>query len=293
MYIRNLVEDTKQSKEHTELNYNVCKEKGNGLQQEHGLSFYIETQKHKILFDLGASDLFLGNAKILGIDLEKVDVVIISHGHYDHGGGISSFLKINHHAKIFIREEAFGNFYSKRLDKLIHIGLDPALKEHPQVIMVKGDLKIDDQLFLYGDVIERDLWPKANCNLKMKLETQEKYIQDTFLHEHNLVISEGNKKVLFCGCAHNGIVNIMKRFEEIFKCCPNGVIGGFHLINPRNKNEVDEDLVKQTAEYLIKNNTQYFTCHCTGMEAFNILKNNMKDRIAYIGTGGEIQINCQ
>ena len=65
------------------------------LKNEHGLSFYIETQNHKILFDFGQSDIFLENANKMGIDLSKVDIAILSHGHYDHGGGLKTFMKIN------------------------------------------------------------------------------------------------------------------------------------------------------------------------------------------------------
>ena len=77
----------------------------NDIASEHGLSFYIETANHKILFDLGASTLFSKNAKTLGIDLALVDTVIISHGHYDHGGGLKHFMTINQKAKIYIKKE--------------------------------------------------------------------------------------------------------------------------------------------------------------------------------------------
>jgi len=80
MIIKTLVENTAVSKEYE------C---------EHGLSLYIETNKHKILFDLGKSDLFLKNAKRLNVDITEVDLVVISHGHYDHGGGLGAFLKTN------------------------------------------------------------------------------------------------------------------------------------------------------------------------------------------------------
>ncbi|WRK55771.1 MBL fold metallo-hydrolase [Coprobacillaceae bacterium CR2/5/TPMF4] len=71
---------------------------------EHGLSFYIETKKHKILMDTGASDAFIKNATQLGIDLKQVDIVVLSHGHYDHSGGILSFVKINPNATIYIQK---------------------------------------------------------------------------------------------------------------------------------------------------------------------------------------------
>ena len=78
------------------------------IEAEHGLSLYIETNGKKILFDMGQGELFIRNAKRLGIDLSDVDIAVISHGHYDHGGGLRSFLEINKKAPVYISEHAFG-----------------------------------------------------------------------------------------------------------------------------------------------------------------------------------------
>lgn len=92
---------------------------------EHGLSLYIETQKHKILFDTGASGLFAENASVMGIDLSKVNIAVISHGHHDHGGGLKTFLGINSQAKVYIHGKAFEKHYGNRPSGVIEdIGLD-------------------------------------------------------------------------------------------------------------------------------------------------------------------------
>ena len=79
---------------------------------EHGLSFYIETKAHKILLDLGQTDNSLRNAKALGIDLQAVDTVVLSHGHYDHSGGIIPFTGINDRAAIYMQCSAGGEYYA-------------------------------------------------------------------------------------------------------------------------------------------------------------------------------------
>ena len=84
----------------------------NGCAFAHGLSFYVETKKHKLLVDLGPSEETIRNAEILGIDLSKVDTVILSHGHYDHSGGILPFAKINDHAVIYMQESATDAYYA-------------------------------------------------------------------------------------------------------------------------------------------------------------------------------------
>lgn len=71
-----------------------------GCEEVHGLSFYVETQNHKLLFDTSPSEVVLRNAERLGVDLTAVDTVILSHGHYDHSGGIMAFTSINPNAKI-------------------------------------------------------------------------------------------------------------------------------------------------------------------------------------------------
>ena len=92
MIIKTLVENTALSK---------------NFGSEHGLSLYIEANSHKILFDVGASELFLENAKKLNVDISEVDYLIISHGHYDHGGGLRAFLRENTKAEVFLHRLAF------------------------------------------------------------------------------------------------------------------------------------------------------------------------------------------
>ena len=122
MRIINLVENT---------------EGASGCGVEHGLCFYIETEKHKLLMDAGQTGLLLENAEKLGIDLTQVDTVVLSHGHYDHGGGILPFAKINPTAKIYVPEAAFGEYYSMNKDGEPHyIGLAKEIQELPQVVKV-------------------------------------------------------------------------------------------------------------------------------------------------------------
>ena len=84
------------------------------LSTEHGLSILLQTQRHKILLDTGASDVFIKNAEQLGIDLCDVDYVFISHGHSDHAGGLRYFLEHNQKAKVIVSPNAMsGTFYSK------------------------------------------------------------------------------------------------------------------------------------------------------------------------------------
>ena len=95
---------------------------------KHVLYLYIETQKHKILFDLGPDDTLFKNAEIMNIDLSEVDTVVISHGHMDHGGALKRFLQVNGKARIYVQRTAFEPHYSKFLFLKVNVGLDAELK---------------------------------------------------------------------------------------------------------------------------------------------------------------------
>ena len=83
-----------------------------GLCAARGLSQYIETPKHKIVFDMGPDGGFIQNAKKLGVDLAAVDVAVLSHGHSDHGGGLRAFCEVNSQADVLVHPDAFGDFYA-------------------------------------------------------------------------------------------------------------------------------------------------------------------------------------
>lgn len=105
------------------------------LTAEHGLSLLIETGSHTILFDAGQTGAFADNAQKLGIDLSKVDFCILSHGHYDHGGGMARFLELNRRAKVYVNENAFGAYHNGVRK---YIGLDLRLRESPRLVLT-GD----------------------------------------------------------------------------------------------------------------------------------------------------------
>lgn len=268
MKIINLIEDTK--------GMDNCR-------YEHGLSFYIETKNHKLLLDTGATDAFLDNAKALGIDLTKVDTVIISHGHYDHTGGVLGFAKINPTAKIYIQNTAKGAFYNYRNQEEKYIGMDEKISILEQVIFLEGDLKIDEELAVFTGVTGRRLWPKGNEILKKKCGGE--FLQDDFCHEQYLVVTEGEERVLLSGCAHNGILNILDKYREIHKNEPTHVISGFHMMKKDDYTVEDTRMIEETAHILSKTDTQFYSGHCTGEYPLRVLKEIMKDKLIAIHSG--------
>ena len=254
---------------------------------EHGLSLFIETQNDNILFDTGASENFAKNASLLGVDLATVNIAVISHGHNDHGGGLQHFLWANDKATVFLNKKAFGDYYVKR-EEYHPIGLDKELMHHPQVQLV-NDLQINEHLRLFSNVNGQVCRPTGNKTLYMGNEDKD-YCLDDFAHEQNLVISECNKTVLICGCAHNGIINILERYHNEFAGYPDVVIGGFHLHNPSKKTDENPQVVRQIADYLLKTDAKFFTCHCTGQNSYLLLREWMGKQISYLHAGDIIEL---
>ena len=258
---------------------------------EHGLCFYVETKKHKILVDTGASGLLVENADQLGIDLADVDTVVITHGHYDHGGGILSFADLNDTATIYINEHAFQKFYStSRGRRPRYIGLSRKVKDLPQVeILEDGVNKIDDELTVFSDIGDRYENPQTNSTLFVKEGSE--LVEDDFSHEQFLVVSSEGKKILFSGCAHHGIQNIMEKYVSIFKNDPDMVISGFHTARDRGYSKEDIKEIRNIAKDLTEYESVFYTCHCTGEEPFEEMQKILKDKIKYVHCGDEIKLS--
>lgn len=257
---------------------------------KHGLSLYIETSKHKILFDTGTDDTFAKNANKLGVKLEDIDIAIISHGHYDHGGGLETFLKLNSKAKIYFGKGAFDNHLVKLLGIIKYsIGLKKELSSNDRFVFVDEMLKIDDELILFGDIKGNKLVPKGNDRL-LKEYSNRQVKKDDFQHEINLLINENGRYNLFCGCAHKGIINIIERAKEIIPSDLNTVIGGFHLMGMNAKDSNFKEYLNELSTTLSKNNLdKYYTCHCTGEEAYSYLSEKMSN-LNEIKTGMVIEV---
>jgi 7,8-dihydropterin-6-yl-methyl-4-(beta-D-ribofuranosyl)aminobenzene 5'-phosphate synthase len=272
---------------------------GTELKGQFGLSFYIENNGLKILFDCGADGLFLENAEKLGVDIAAVDYLIISHGHYDHGGGLAHFLKVNDKAKIIVSKYAFNDYYFEMLsvekyvglDKTLenneriiftdqdlmlgetvkkYIGLNKALKDNERIIFVDHELTLGENMILFSDITGGKYLSSESKILKKE---NGKLVPDDFKHEQCLIIDD----ILFAGCAHTGIVNIYEKAKGIRDI--KHIFGGFHLSNPVTKKMEDKTLIESIAGEFKNENVKMYTGHCTGPDAFKILQSILGDKI--------------
>ena len=244
------------------------------LQTEHGLSILLETEKHRILLDTGASDVFIRNAERLGVDLRTVDYVFISHGHSDHAGGLNRFMEINDKAKVIVSPDALKEkFYSKR--RYLH-SITTEWPEIPseRLLTIDHSESIGDDIFILAHIPQIHPMPEGNQHLFVE-NSDGSYVNDDFRHELALY-TDG---LLFTGCAHSGL-------ENILAACPfpvNTVVGGFHLLD----NHESEDKLSELAYRLMDSypQTQFYTSHCTGDAVFATLHQVMGDKIHAFSCG--------
>ena len=264
------------------------------LSTEHGLSILLQTERHKILLDTGASDVFIQNAALLGIDISDVDYVFISHGHSDHAGGLLYFLEHHQKAKVIVSPDAIsGHFFSKR-GNLHSITTDWPEMDDDRLILIDQTCEIVEDIHVIAYIPQNHPMPKGNQNLFVKPNEQNEaclnsvmarkgrmksnlfvqsangdYIHDDFRHELVLYVDG----LLFTGCAHSGL-------ENILAACPwpvHTVVGGFHLLDGQESEEELQTLAKGLKEKYPS--TQFYTSHCTGDKVFDIMKDVMGEQL--------------
>ena len=235
---------------------------------EHGLSILLETGRHRILLDTGASDVFIRNAKRMGIDLGTVDYVFVSHGHSDHAGGLCHFMEVNKRARVIVSPEAVnGKFYSMRNDLHSITTVWPkGIGE--RLILVGHTCEIADCIHVIAHIPQTHPMPKGNQHLFIK-DADGNFIPDDFRHELALY-TDG---LLFTGCAHSGL-------ENILAACPwtvRTVVGGFHLLDHHETRKELADLARRLTDSYPQ--TIFHTSHCTGDFAYAIMKKVLTNRL--------------
>lgn len=238
---------------------------------EHGLSLLIETGGLRILFDTGASAAFADNALKMGVDLRTVDACIISHGHYDHGGGLHQFLSINHHAPVWVSPHAFDAHYNSAGKD---IGLCPALRCHPRMRTATAPQNIAPGVLLHPAADMPTPYPAEGRGM-MAVVAGERSAED-FRHEQYLLVEEAGQRVLFSGCSHRGVLNIAAYFKADI------LVGGFHYMRCTH---ADTGRLQEAARVLLSLPTHYHTGHCTGEFAYGVLKECMGSRLCAFSAG--------
>lgn len=258
------------------------------LTGEWGLSFYIEYRDRKILLDAGGiSGAFAGNAEKLGIPLEEVDAAVLSHAHYDHADGMSTFFRLNDHAKLYLRESCGENCYKKPDGKIKYIGIRQGFLEAyaGRLVRVSGTYQLGDGIWLLPHTAPAAWLEEAGNQESMCLKVGEDWITDCFEHEQSLVFELPEGLVIFSSCSHAGADLIISEVRQAF---PDreilAILGGFHLYNKT------PEYVRNLAERIRSlGKIGIYTGHCTGEEGYEILREKLGDSVHQLRSGMEIR----
>ncbi len=248
------------------------------LTSEHGLSFFVETERTKFIFDCGHTGAAFDNAKILGVDLSEIKFAVLSHSHYDHAGGFKKLLDFAPIEEVYTGENFWAEKFSRTDDgfKYRGCGFDKNFLTARGIEqkICRDVLKLDENSWLVGNFKRRydfETVPK-------KFVKGEKKLPDDFSDEIILVLREGDGLSIVTACSHVGILNIVADVRERFSLPVHSVIGGLHLTGA-----TQERILRTIDELKILGVKKILPCHCSGE---NFMK-NFNDRLS---TGSVIKI---
>ena len=261
--------------------------KKRGMLGEHGLSLLIETDSLKVLFDTGQTDVFSLNAEMDGVDLSMVDALIVSHGHYDHTGGVPEFCRINKKAAIYMHPDSFCERYNavrgKPTGSCIGVPWSCENKElfKSRIVFVKEPVSIDENIMISGEIPVNAANPFTDF---VKINISGAYEEDMVTDEQFMIVNGSKGIYVFVGCSHPGILSCIAYAKVLF---PNtnicGVIGGMHL------EKYNQDQLSQVAFGLkLAGVERIAPMHCTGILSSCFLKSEFGERCLLLNSGDEL-----
>ena len=166
---------------------------------------------------------------------------------------------------------------------MVDIGLDQKVQNNPRIMLIDNDFQISRSFLVFSQVSGTRFVPSSNRNLYELSHTE--WINDDFRHEINLLITDHENTVLVMGCAHHGVVNIFDHVSQHLHLKPNWVIGGFHMSSKALGTSESNETIQNVAQELKQSNCQFYTGHCTGDVAFQMMKTTMGNQLQKIATG--------
>jgi 7,8-dihydropterin-6-yl-methyl-4-(beta-D-ribofuranosyl)aminobenzene 5'-phosphate synthase len=272
-----------------------------GLKAEHGLSVLIESSEEKILFDCGQSGLLLENAKNLNIDMRDISKIVLSHGHYDHTGGLLSILKycsrkINVYAHPDVFEKRYitkNKLINANTDSKRYIGIPESRETYEKYGAIfnlnSSMVYLGENMMLSGFIPRQNDFEKVENEFMKETnngETNNSFIHDEVEDDNAIIINDKDGLIIILGCAHSGVINIINRVIELKKNKRiKALIGGFHL-NSRTEKYVDR-IISELKKYNIG---LIIPVHCTGVDTMGKIKEEFIGKCAFGSVGISLEI---
>jgi 7,8-dihydropterin-6-yl-methyl-4-(beta-D-ribofuranosyl)aminobenzene 5'-phosphate synthase len=259
---------------------------------EHGFSAFIETDKGNYLFDTGSGNSIVANSLILNKDLKSIKKIFLSHGHYDHTGGLPEVLKlkgnvdVHAHPHVFLDRIAVLKENGKETKRFVGIPYKTAYLESlgANFVFNKDFVEVEKGIFLTGEVPRNTSFEKPDPRLLSEIDGRVN--QDIFLDDQSLILDTDKGLVVILGCAHSGVINIIQHvINKTGKDKFHAILGGTHLdfLTPEQLEASIKSLKKMEVEKI-------GVSHCTGMGAAFRFHQEFGDRFFYGCVGSALEV---
>lgn len=260
---------------------------GQGLLAEHGVSFWIERNGTRVLFDTGQGYVLGNNAERLNVDLKTADALVLSHGHFDHTGGLAETLEVLA-PPVYVHPHAFAPRYAcapgMPARDIGMPGLDEAaVREKTRLVWTEGPTEVAPGLFATGPVPRRTAFEDTGGPFFLDPEGSE---PDTFPDDQALYFESRQGTVIVLGCAHAGVINTVEHVRALTGNRPVFmVLGGMHLVaaSPERMDQTVEAFRRIGVRHLLAG-------HCTGFPAMARLWQEFPDQYSPCPTGTVLEI---
>ena len=261
-----------------------------GLACEHGLCFWIERAGVPVLFDTGQSDIIIKNAERLGIDPARTKAIVLSHGHYDHTGGLAAVLDVAPEATVYLHPAAVEPKFSRRNNKTRAIGVSDSTRglinrmdDSGKVVWTQMPTEVAGGLFVTGLIPRTTDFEEIGGGFFADGDCQK---TDTFADDQAMFFDSPNGLVVLLGCAHRGVANTLHYAAKLSgKESIYAVIGGMHLLN------ASVERIRRTIEVFRRYNVRRIgSGHCTGDKAIEEFERAFAERCFRCSAGMRIDL---